>query len=77
MRRIASTVITAALLLGVHSAFAAGAGDPKDTPKGLDIATSSIRRVRARPYSLHVFRYRVRVSTYNVFDLSNGKGSFY
>jgi hypothetical protein len=74
MRRIASTVITAALLLGAHSAFAASAGDPKDTPKGLDIATSSIRTVKLKP---GVFRDRIKVSTYNAFDLSNGKGSFY
>src|SRR5262249_25945492 len=77
MRRIASTVITAALLLGAHSALAASAGDPKDTPKGLDIATSSIRIVKARPASLGELRYRIKVTTYNAFDLSNGKGSFY
>ena len=74
MRRMASTVFTAALLLGAHSAFAASAGDPKDTPKGLDIATSSIRTVKVKP---GVFRDRIKVSTYNAFDLSNGKGSFY
>jgi hypothetical protein len=74
MRRIASMVITAALLLGASSAFAAGAGDPKDTAKGLDIATSSIRTVKVEP---GVFRDRIKVSTYNRFDLSNGKGSFY
>jgi hypothetical protein len=74
MRRIASTVITAALLLGAPSAFAASAGDPKDTPKGLDVATSSIRTVKVKP---GVFRDRIKVSTYNAFDLSTGKGSFY
>jgi hypothetical protein len=74
MRRVASTVITAALLLGAHSAFAASAGDPKDTAKGLDIAASSIRQVKVKP---GVFRDRIKVSTYHAFDLSNGKGSFY
>jgi hypothetical protein len=74
MRRIASTVITAVLLLGMHSALAASAGDPKDTPNGLDVATSSIRTVKIKP---GVFRDRIKVSTYNTFDLSNGKGSFY
>src|SRR5262245_20578908 len=74
MRRIAGTVITAALLLGAHSAFAASAGDPKDTANGLDIATSSIRQVKVKP---GVFRDRVKVATYDAFDLSNGKGSFY
>ena len=74
MRRIASTVVTAALLLGTPSAFAASAGDPKDTPKGLDVATSSIRTVKVKP---GVFRDRIKVSTYNRFDLSSGKGSFY
>src|SRR3954469_4044352 len=74
MRRIASTMITAALLLGAPSVFAASAGDPKDTPKGLDVATSSIRTVKIKP---GVFRDRIRVTTYDAFDLSNGKGSFY
>ncbi len=74
MRRVASTLITAALLLGAHSALAAGPGDPKDTPKGLDIATSSMRTVKIKP---GVFRDRIKVTTYNAFDLSNGKGSFY
>ncbi len=74
MRRIASTVIIAALLLAAPSAFAAVAGDPKDTAKGLDIATSSIRTVKVER---GVFRDRIRVTTYNAFDLSNGKGSFY
>jgi len=74
MRRIASTMITAALLPGAPSVFAASAGDPKDTPKGLDVATSSIRTVKIKP---GVFRDRIRVTTYDAFDLSNGKGSFY
>jgi len=74
VRRIASTVITSALLLGAHSAFAASATDPKDTPKGLDVATSSIRRVKVAPR-----RYveRIKIWTYRAFDLSDGKGSFY
>jgi hypothetical protein len=74
MRGIACTVITAALLLGAHSAFAASAGDPNDTPTGLDVATSSFRTVKVKP---GVFRDRIKVTTYHAFDLSNGKGSFY
>jgi hypothetical protein len=74
MRRIATTVIAAALLLGATSALAANAGDPQDTPKGLDIATSSIRTVKI---DHGVFRDRLAVSTFKAFDLSDGKGSFY
>jgi hypothetical protein len=74
MRRIATTVIAAALLLGAHSALAASAGDPQDTPKGLDVARSSIRTVKI---DKGVFRARLAVSTYKAFDLSDGKGSFY
>jgi hypothetical protein len=39
MRRIATTVIGAALLLGATSALAASADDPQDTPKGLAVST--------------------------------------
>jgi hypothetical protein len=74
MRRIAITVIAATLLLGAHSAFAASAGDPQDTPKGLDVARSSIRTVKIDEGA---FRDRLAVSTYKAFDLSDGKGSFY
>ena len=74
MRRIATTVIAAALLLGAHSALAVSAGDPQDTPKGLDVARSSIRTVQV---DHGVFRDRLAVSTYKAFDLSDGKGSFY
>jgi hypothetical protein len=73
MRRIAITVIAAALLLAGHSALAASAGDPQDTPKGLDVARSSIRTVKI---DKGVFRDRLAVSTYKAFDLSDGKGSF-
>lgn len=74
MRRIASTVVTAALVLGAHGAFAAGAGDPKDTRR---VSTSPRRRIRTVKIKPGVFRDRIKVSTYNAFDLSNGKGSFY
>jgi hypothetical protein len=74
MRRFATIIVVAALVASAHAAFAASAGDPKDTPKGLDIARSSIRTVEI---DKGVFRTRIAVSTYNRFDLSNGKGSFF
>jgi hypothetical protein len=74
MRRIACLVAGTALLLTANAAFAASASDPQDTPKGLDIARSSIRTVKIAD---GVFRKRIAVTTYKPFDLSNGKGSFY
>jgi hypothetical protein len=74
MRRIASSIVGTTLLLTAHAAFAASAGDPQDTPKGLDIARSSIRTVEI---DKGVFRTRIGASTYEAFDLSKGKASFY
>ena len=62
------------LLIGVQNAWGLSASDPKDTPGGLDIASSSIRVV---PISGGAYRTRLAVSTYKAFDLSNGKGSFF
>jgi hypothetical protein len=74
MRRIAHVIVGAAVMLSAHAAFAASAGDPRDTPKGIDIARSSIRTVQI---DKGVFRRRIAVSTYDRFDLSTGKGSFF
>lgn len=74
MKRLVSVMIGATVLLGVTAAYAATAGDPQDTRKGLDIARSSIRTVRIEGGAL---RARIVVSTYRPFDLSTGKGSFY
>ena len=74
MRRIATVVISAAVLLTANAALAASGTDPQDTPGGLDIASSSIRVVRI-PDAPN--RVRIAVSTYDPFDLSNGRGSFY
>ena len=74
MRRIATVVIAAAVLLTASAALAATGTDPQDTPGGLDIASSSIRIVRIPDAP---DRVRIAVSTYDAFDLSNGKGSFY
>jgi hypothetical protein len=74
MRRTTSIIAGTVLLLTAHAAMAASAGDPKDTPKGLDVSRSSIRTVEIAD---GVFRKRIGVSTYNAFDLSTGKASFY
>ena len=74
MRRFATVAVATMLLIGVQNAWGFSASDPKDTPGGLDIASSSIRIV---PIYGGAYRTRLAVSTYNAFDLSNGKGSFF
>lgn len=74
MRRIAAVMVGAAVMLSAHAAFAASDADPRDTPNGLDIERSSIRTVEI---DQGVFRRRIAVATYNRFDLSTGKGSFF
>ena len=74
MRRFATMAVATVLLIGVQNAWGLSASDPQDTPGGLDIASSSFRVV---PIAGGAYRTRLAVSTYEAFDLSNGKGSFY
>jgi len=74
MRRFATVAVATMLLIGVQNAWGFSASDPKDTPGGLDIASSSIRIVQIDGGA---YRTRLAVSTYKAFDLSNGKGSFF
>ncbi len=74
MRRIAIVVAATLVLIGVQSALGSSGSDPKDTPGGLDIASSSIRTVQVAD---GVYKIRIAVSTYRAFDLSDGVGSFY
>jgi hypothetical protein len=74
MRRI-SILLTAALVLAAAPiAHAASGTDPNDVTGGLDIARSSVRTVEP---AKGVFKIRLKVETYDRFDLSNGVGSFY
>jgi len=74
MRRFATMAIATMLLIGVQNALGLSASDPQDTPGGLDVASSSIRTVAIAGGA---YRTRLAVSTYEAFDLSNGKGSFF
>jgi len=74
MRRFATVAVATMLLIGIQNAWGLSASDPKDTPGGLDIASSSIKTVQIAGGA---YRTRLAVSTYKPFDLSNGKGSFY
>jgi len=74
MRRFATVAVATLILIGTQNAWGLSASDPKDTPGGLDIASSSIRTVAIAGGA---YRTRLAVTTYKAFDLSNGEGSFF
>ncbi len=74
MRRIPILLAAAILATAIPMAHAASGTDPNDVKGGLDISSSSVRTVQLPDGH---WRVRLKVETYNRFDLSNGKGSFY